>query len=136
MRIIMAQATNLTIKKADGQTDVTYTVQIASGGDKSPAVWQELTASAVPSARPTFSVESAWNGAKTARRVSMRFEYPYQVTDGSGNTTIVNRELGTVTWIQPQDIPDSVAAEAAAQCANLLATALIKSVMASGYAPV
>lgn len=132
----MATATNLTIKKADGTTDVTYTVQIASGGDKSPAVWQELTASATPNARPTLQVESAWNGAKTARRVSMRFEYPYQVTDASGQTTIVNRELGTVTWIQPQDIPDSLATEAASQFANLLATALIKSTMASGYAPV
>lgn len=132
----MANATNLTIKKADGTTDVTYTVMIASGGDKSPTVWQELSASALPVARPSLQCESAWNGAKTARRVNMRFEYPYQVTDSAGNTTIINRELGTVTWIQPQDIPDSVAAEAAAEFANLMATSLIKSVMATGYAPV
>lgn len=132
----MAQATNLTIKKADGTTDVTYTVQIASGGDKSPAIWKELTASAFPNARPMLSCESAWNGTKTARRVNMRFEYPYMVTNSDGTTTIVNRELGTVTWIQPQDIPDTVAAEASAQFANLMATALIKSTMATGYAPV
>lgn len=132
----MAQATNLTIKKADGTTDVTYTVQIASGGDKSPAIWKDLTASAFPNARPSLSCESAWNGTKTARRVNMRFEYPYMITNSDGTTTIVNRELGTVTWIQPQDIPDTVAAEASAQFANLMATALIKSVMATGYAPV
>jgi hypothetical protein len=132
----MAQATNLTIKKADGTTDITYTVRIASGGDKSPAIWEALTVSALPNARPTLAVESAWNGAKTARRVNMRFEYPYSIVNSDGTTTIVNRELGTATWIQPQDIPDSHAEEAAAQFANLIATALIKSTMATGYAPV
>lgn len=132
----MAQATNLTIKKADGTTDITYTVQIASGGDKSPCVWDSLSVSAVPNARPRFQVESTFNGAKTARRVNARFVYPYSITNADGTTTIVNQELGTVTWITPQDVPDSVAAEAAAQFGNLLGTALIKSVLATGYAPV
>lgn len=131
----MAQATNLTIKKADGTTDVTYTVQTASGGDKSPAIWQELTASAVPSARPTLKVETSWNGAKTARRTDVRFEYPYAVTNSDGTTTLVNRELFSGSWISPQDIPDNVAAEASAQGMNLLATALLKGTFASGYAP-
>lgn len=131
----MANATNLTIKKADGTTDVTYTVMIASGGDKAPCVWQDLAASAVPNARPTLQAESAWNGAKTARRVNVRYVYPYTVTNPDGTTTIINQELGTLSWITPQDVPDSVAAEAAAQFGNLAATAAFKGMLASGYAP-
>lgn len=131
----MAQATNLTIKKADGQTDVTYTVMIAAGGDNTPCIWQDLSASSIPVNRPTLKAESAFNGAKTARRVSLRFEYPYFVTNSDGSTTLVNRELGTVTWIQPQDVPDNIASEASAQFSNLLATAAIKGVFASGYTP-
>lgn len=132
----MAQATNLTIKKADGTTDVTYTVQIASGGDKSPAVWQQLTAGSAPADRPTFKVDSAWNGAKTARRIHARMEFPYIVTNTDGTTTIVNRALYEANAVIPQNVPDTVAQEAVAQTANLLATTLIKASFASGYAPV
>lgn len=132
----MAQATNLTIKKADGTTDITYTVMIASGGDKAPAVWQSLTSSDIPAARPTLSVEGAFNGTKTARRLSARYVYPYTVVNSDGTTTIVNQELGTLNWITPQNVPDSVAREAAAQFGNLAATALFKEMLASGYAAV
>lgn len=132
----MAQATNLTVKKADGTTDVTYTVQIASGGDKSPAVWQQLAAGAAPAERPSFQVDSAWNGAKSARRIHARMEFPFTVTDTDGQTTIVNRVLYDANAVIPQNVPDSIASEAVAQTANLLATALIKSSFSSGYAPV
>lgn len=132
----MAQASNITIKKADGTTDVTYTVQIASGGDKSPAIWQELTAGTAPVDRPTFKVDSAWNGAKTARRVHARMEFPYSVTNPDGTTTVVNRCLYEANAVIPQNVPDTTAAEAVAQTANLLASALIKGSFATGYAPV
>lgn len=132
----MAQATNLTVKKADGTTDVTYTLQIASGGDKAPAVWQDLSASPAPNGRPTLKVEGAWNGSKTARRMTSRYEYPYAVTNPDGSVTIVNRCLGDRTFILPQDVPTSVAAEAVVQEANLLATALLTESFWTGYAPV
>lgn len=132
----MATATNLTVKKADGTTDVTYTVQIASGGDKSPAVWQQLAAGSAPADRPTFQVDSAWNGAKTARRIHARMEFPYTITDADGQTTIVNRVLYDANAVVPQNVPDNIASEAVAQMANLLATALIKGSFSSGYAPV
>lgn len=131
----MATATNLTVKKADGTTDVTYTVQAASGGDKSPAIWQQLAAGSAPADRPSLLVESTWNGAKTARRVHARMDFPYIVTDTDGMTTIVNRVLYDATAVIPQNVPDNISSEAVAQMANLLATALIKSAFSSGYAP-
>lgn len=130
----MAQATNLTIKKADGTTDVTYSLVIASGGDKSPAIWQDMSASSIPAARSTLKVESTNNGAGTARRVDFRFEYPYAVTNPDGTVSILNRELASGSFINPKDVPDNVAAEAAAQFTNLLATTAVKQMFATGYA--
>lgn len=131
----MATATNLTVKKADGTTDVTYTVQIASGGDRSPAVWQQLAAGSAPAERPTLQVDSAWNGAKTARRIHARMEFPYTVTDTDGQATIVNRVLYDANAVIPQNVPDNISQEAVAQMANCLATTLLKGCFSAGYAP-
>lgn len=132
----MAQATNLTVKKADGTTDVTYALISASAGDKSPAIWQQAAASLIPAFRPNYALDSAWNGSKTARRVHSRLLMPYVATLSDGTQSLLNRCLLDITGVFPQDIPSGLVMECVYQGANLFNTALVKESFSSGYSPV
>lgn len=131
----MPQMSNITVKKADGTTDLVYLQQTASAGDKSPAVWKATSALA-PLFRPELRVHSEWNGPKTARRVIGVFVYPFIVTGSDGKQAISDKEIGRIEFTSPQGIPSADADEGAVQFANLVASTLFKEILKTGYAPV
>lgn len=135
----MPTASSITIKKADGTTDIVYDLVTASGGDNSPVVYRQDTgapAGLPVGLRPTFRLMSKWNGAKSARVLNHEFEYPYAVQ----NTTTTRYEStdkvvfknGSLT--APQNIPSNIITEATAQYCNLIGSTAVKAQFAAGYA--
>jgi hypothetical protein len=135
----MPSMASITVKKADGSTDITYDAVVSSSGDQ-PAVWRQDTgapAGLPVGLRPTFEMSSKWNGPRTARVMNIKFVYPYATEDtttsvySSKDRVVING--GNVT--SPAGIPSSVSDEAMAQYTNLVDSALIVSALKSGYAP-
>lgn len=127
---------DITVKTADGTTDIVYSALTPSAGDKVPAQWRAETAGTAAGLRPTLSLRSEYNGPRTARRVDFTYQYPFVVTDTSTSTSSVKARIpfsGSMTI--PVEIPDSVVAEAVAQSTNLLVSALLVSCLKAGYAP-
>jgi hypothetical protein len=133
----MPQAADITVKKADGTTNVTWTLVSASGGDKTPALWRNTSAPGTNGQKPWFQCQSKWNGDRTARRVDVQGFYPNVYTDTTTSLTQVqSQRLISASFVLPNDLPTSVAQEAAAQLPNLIASALMEATFASGFAPV
>jgi len=125
----------ITVKKNDGVTNIVYSSVVASGGDKSPAVWRSNTVGTAAGQRPELRVSSRPNGDGTARRVEGSFSYPSLVTGSDGRINVANRFNLQFSAIVPLGMLDVDINEAGAQSMNLLADALIKAVMQSGFAP-
>jgi hypothetical protein len=128
---------SITVKKADGSTDIIYDALTPSGGDGTPAVWRQDTGQAAgfPSGlRPWLKIATQNNGPKTARQVSYEFVRPYAVQDST--TTLYSAKDQVVfkgTMSLPNAIPAGDLKEAAYQLGNLLASALVKSIGEVGY---
>lgn len=132
----MTTAADITIKKADGTTDILWSLLAGSGGDTAPAIWRSNTAAGTIGQRPTFSISSKWNGPKTARRVDMSGSFPSVYTNTSTGQTEVRGSIPmTVSFAVPANIAQTDLNEAAAQLSNLVATVLAKSAVSTGYAP-
>jgi hypothetical protein len=130
---------SITVKKADGTTDITYDQLAGAGGDNIPAVWRQDTGAAAGlpvGLRSSFKLASKWNGPKTARQLTFEFSMPYAVQDST--TTLYSardRVQISLNMLVPQAIPNSEITEAVYQALNLCAATLIKQSAASGYAP-
>jgi len=132
----MPTMADITIKKNDGTTDVTYTAVVASGGDKSPALWRHASASGYPGQRPTLTLSSRFNEAKTARRLDGVFTWPSVYTDTATSTTKVSdKAIFSFSAVLPLNLPDPDASEFGAQVGNLIAAQLIEDSLTQGYAP-
>jgi hypothetical protein len=134
----MPSMASITVKKADGTTDIVYDSVSASGGEGSPAVWRQDTGAAAGlpvGLRSSFKLASKWNGPKTARQLSFEYNLPYAVQD-STTTLYSAKDKVVMTGIitMPQGIPSSVLNEVN-QALNLLASTLVKSSAQAGYAP-
>lgn len=134
----MPSMASITVKKADGTTDIVYDAITASGGESSPAVWRQDTGAAAGlpvGLRSLFKLMSKWNGPKTARVMNYEIVIPYAVQDST--TTLYSAKdrivvNGNITL--PQGIPASTLNEVN-QALNLLGSALVKSCAQAGYAP-
>lgn len=130
----MPNMANLTVKKADGTTDIVYTGMTAAAGDGSFAVWRGLSHAAQPTFQPEFRLKTQPNGDRTARRGEGHFSFPAFAQDAAANNFLVGRFNLKVTWSCDDAIPTTVAKEAAYQALNILANALTKEQVAGGYA--
>lgn len=132
----MPTMANITVKKADGTTDVTFTAVTASGGEKSPAVWRNEAFGGTIGQRPELRVKSQANGTNTARKVEGSFTMPQLYTDTTTSLSkVATRANAQWSASVPVDMADASLQEFAAQLGNLIANALIKSVHSTGYAP-
>ncbi len=132
----MPAMANITVKKADGTTDIVYSGISPSAGDTVPALWRCEAVSTAAGLRPTLQMLTKWNGPRTARRMEASFQYPEIVTDSVTSVSRVrNRIPVTISAVIPVEVPDSVVNEAVAQAFNLVASALFKSSTSSGFAP-
>lgn len=131
----MPQISNLTVKKNDGTTDVTYSAVVPSAGDKTPAIWRNTTVGTAAAHHPTLIVASRNSGTSTARKVDGQYVYPSLVTGSDGRVSIADRLHLKIDGTIPQGMATADVEEAVSQGLNLFVTSLIKEVFKSGYAP-
>lgn len=132
----MPAASNITVKKNDGTTDVVYTLVQASAGDKIAALWRNLTVGTAAIHRPWYSLMSFFNGPKTARKVAVEYQYPMLATGTDGKVNVVDKFIFRAPEIIiPLGMSDADLNEAVSQCCNLIAAAATKDTLKSGFAP-
>lgn len=126
---------NLTIKKADGTTDVTYTMIAASAGDNSPALYRSLSTGQAASRQDSLEVSGRWNGNKDVRRVNQKLIRCYNVVNADNIERLASRVIVEISVAAPTNVPQSHIDEAVAQSANLYKHADIQAACKAGYAP-
>ena len=132
----MASIADITVKKADGSTNVVYVAAVPSAGDKSPAVWTQNAFSGIQGFRPRFELTTSNNGANTIRQARVKFFYPSLYTDASTNLQKLNASIGfDGTAFLPKGLTTTEWLEAWAQLGNLLVSTLVRSSVQDGYAP-
>lgn len=132
----MPQIANITVKKNDGTTDITYTGVVPSAGDKSPALWRSLTVGSAASHQPSLSMTSRNNGTASARRVDLHGQYPTLVTSPSdGKISVSDRVVMDISVVVPLSMATADVNEAVSQLCNLVATTLVKDSLKIGFAP-
>lgn len=129
----MAAMANITVKKADGVTDITYTALAGSSGETVPAQWRQEDSGLPPALRPSAKCV-AKAGANGRRLVEMLHVRPITRTvDGAlvqvGVHTV--RVVSTITVTDDQSNID----EAVMQGLNLAGATLIRTSSKEGYAP-
>lgn len=133
----MPAMANITVKAANGTTDVVFTALSQSSGDGNPALWRQEDSTKVPGHRIIAEIRTLWNGPRDARRAIFSLRAPIvQATAVAG----VNEKVGEIrcdngNWIVPQNAPAAFVADVVAYGQNLQSSALIKSVVADGFAP-
>lgn len=131
----MPTLANITIKKADGTTDVVYTAIAGAAGDNTPAMFRNETIGTTLAERPSLLIRSLSNGPKTARRVNVDFSWPLTSQDAGGNKIVSGRMTGTASVLIPQNQDVAVINEQATQFSNLMGSLLVKASFKDGFAP-
>lgn len=132
----MPSMASITVKKADGATDVTYVAAMPSAGDKSPARWTQNAYSTVSGFRPVFEVQSQFNGPGTMRQARLKFSYPITYTDANTglDKLLKSVDFDGVVYL-PVELGTDEWDEAFSQLGNLLVSSLVRDSVESGYAP-
>lgn len=132
----MPSMANITVKAANGTTDVVYTAMAPSSGDGVPAVWRNEAGGSATAFKASFSLSSRYNGPKTARRLNGVFDLPQTATDTTTSlVSVINRIPVSFSIALPVSCPQSVIDEAVHQVTNLLASTLVRDALKSGYSP-
>lgn len=132
----MPSMANITVKAANGTTDVVYTAMAPSSGDGVAAVWRNEAAGSAAAFKPSFSLVSKYNGNKTARRMNATYYMPQTATDTTTSlTSVVNSVPITFSVALPLEVPQTVIDEAVHQLTNLLASTLVRDALKAGFAP-
>lgn len=126
----MPNMANITVKAANGTTDVVYNALTPSAGDSVSAMWRPNAASTIAGHRPVVQMRTQFNGPRTARRVHISGKYPVVVGGAIVATIPVEYNMTLPTGIE-----DSAAAEAVHQFNNLLVNILITDSIKAGFAP-
>lgn len=126
---------NVTIKKNDGTTDITYTAVAPSAGDKSPAVYRSQTVGSAAAHQPEMRITSRPNGPGTARRVEGVYVYPSLVTGSDGKISVSDKFILNFSGVVPLGMATVDVLEAASQGANFIAHVQVKDVLKTGFAP-
>lgn len=130
----MPQMANITIKDS-ANADVTFSAATPSAGDRSPAKWMDNAASGIIGLRPQFSVLTRDNSRGNGRVFEASGNFPIIGLDTNGNDVVLARVPLSCSGTLPTNVSASDVSDAYVQFAHLLASALIKQVMADGYAP-
>lgn len=129
----MPAITDITVKKADGTTDITYTALNPAGGDGIPAIFRSQTIGLSPAARPEVRVSA--KATKTGREVRVTGQYP-KVTTVGGVETIGRGLRVSMSVVQENSQEQSQTDEGATQLLNVCASSLIKACAKTGFPPV
>lgn len=127
----MPSLSNLTVKKNDGTTDITYTGAQRASGDM-PATFYAPALGATNATRPELRIKAHSSNAGQSKVVGT-YMYPYHVTNSTTGVTSIQKRLmfrfeGNVDF----EVPQATIDEAASQFANLVAHATMKAALKEG----
>jgi len=131
----MPNMANVVIKKFDAVTDVTWTAVQASSGDKSPAIWRNLTVGTAPAFNPEARMMSRPNADGTVRRVEGMIDWKQTAVGTDGVTRKINVGLFKFEGVVPQGMLLADLNEFTAQACNFVGAALTKQCLKDGFAP-
>lgn len=131
----MPAISNITVKKYDGTTDVTYVPVASASSDGVPAEYQLQTGFPVPATRPSLSISTRSNTKKTSRRLVAAYKWPLFSLDTSGRPVLNGSVNGEFSIVLPQDVDPLVVREAHQQFAKLIASLPMRDSMDTGMAP-
>jgi len=130
----MPTLANITIKKNDGTTDITYSGVVPSSGDSTAAVWKSTTVGSAAAHQPQARLVARDSGDKKKRALRLTFLYPSLQTDSTtGRTTVVNKGFATLDVTFDKDMPTTDVNEFGAQLTNFIDSSLIIECIKSGY---
>lgn len=131
----MPSQANITVKKNDGTTDITYTAVQPSSGDGVQAIWKSQTVGSAPVHQPELRVSArSQQGGK--REIRATYVYPEISTNTTtGLTSVAFKEAGSFSFVIDTASASVSINEAVAQFVNLLASAHAKAIIQSGYGP-
>lgn len=124
---------NITIKKADGTTDVVYTQIVVSTGDSVDAIWRSETSATLRGNRWTAKMRSRDNGPKTGRRVEVDFNATILATVDGREVVLHNIPI-KATALVPNMVTEAEASEAVHQGLNFVGNVAIRVATAAGIA--
>jgi len=130
----MPNMANITVKAANGTTDVVFTALTPAAGDRTPARWADVSANTRANLRPTAEMTSRFNNARSARHVDFTLKYP-EVANIGGVDQVMGTALLSATCVVPLQVTDTTISEAVARFSNLLKSVLIQDSVKAGYAP-
>lgn len=126
---------DITVKKADGTTNVIYyAVQGAAG--QAPAVWRASSVSGAQAHCPDLRIASREGPRGRTRILRMNYVYPeLSLNTTTGIYSIVSKNRFTAEWELSKDAAYvTTVAESAHQLGNLMAATLVKAQMMDGQA--
>lgn len=130
----MPNMADITVKKANGSTDIVWTGVNPSSGDKVAALWKSQTVGASALQRPTLRLWAADASAGAQRSIRTALVYPILQTENG-----VVKVIGYCTQNSESkiytDALDADVGEVVHQGFNLLASPLIKSCVIAGFGP-
>lgn len=126
---------DITIKKSDGTTNVTYKAVQRAAGDRSPTRYEQQVGFPIPASRPQFSIsaERPAGSSNTIRRVTINGVYP--VYDPLKNVEVGRITLQDCKINTPRGVDETATKEAVYQLLNLAASAAVKDSAVEGSAP-
>lgn len=132
----MANMANITIKKSDNTTDITWTAASPSAGDSVPAIWRSNSVSGIPAHRPLMSFLMRDNAAKNGRVFQMSVKYPHTWTEANtGRVFFLGNSVIRFEGTLPTGVTASELKEAFVQAGNLAVSSLIRTSLEDQYAP-
>lgn len=126
----MSTLANITVKKYDGTTDITFTGVDPASGDN-PALWRSQSVGNAQVHQPELRVSAK----KRGQIVDMRgtFRYPQIATNSTtGVTSVVKFASGTVSMSYDMGMAQVDVQEAVHQFLNLCSAALVKEMFRTG----
>lgn len=129
----MPQIADITVKKNDGTTDITYAQVVASSGGNSPAIWRSPDGAAAAH-RASFSAIGRDNGNRTTRELSYEFRFPITAVAADGSVRVTDMPRMTMKVHNVTSVPQVMIDEFISQGFNLIASKLSKDMGKSGYA--
>lgn len=129
----MPSMANITVKDA-ANVDVVYNGVVPSAGDRSAAVWRANALQPQIANRPTFTVVTRDNAKQDGRVFHATYKFPIIETIG-GLTSRTATMPFTIEGTLPTNVDAAKVNDAFTQMGNLLASALVRSAAAEGYAP-
>lgn len=132
----MPKMADITVKKADGTSDVLLSAIVGAANDQTPAIWRNRVNSTVPLAQPEFTLASRDNGNKSGRRMSHSGVWPVAYQDPSNNLfKVTSQASGSGSFLLPSNMDPAQIKEFVYQYTNWLASALVREALNERYAP-